>query len=65
MSEAFGDGTDSDADGIDDTGTAFLRRRMLEVGPRIVQGQLNTNQFVVGLEGSLSNGMVYDIYYSD
>ena len=65
LSEAFGDGTDSDADGIDDTGTAFLRRRMLEVGPRIVQGQLNTNQFVVGLEGSLSNGMVYDIYYSD
>ena len=38
LSDAFGDGVDTDNNGIDDTGTMYVRRRMLEVGPRISDG---------------------------
>ena len=65
LSEAFGDGVDSDANGIDDTGTAYLRRRMLEVGPRITDDQINTHQFTIGMDGTLANGMAFDMFYSD
>ena len=65
LSEAFGDGVDTDADGIDDTATAYLRRRMLEVGPRITDDTINTHQFTIGMDGTLANGMNYDVFYSD
>jgi|TARA_B110000908_G_scaffold55069_1_gene67071 outer membrane cobalamin receptor len=65
LSEAFGDGVDTDADGIDDTGTAYVRRRMVEVGSRIADSNYQTHQFTLGVDGTLANGMSYDAFYSD
>ena len=33
LSDGIGSGIDTDGDGIDDTGSALVRRRLLEVGP--------------------------------
>ena len=38
---------------------------MLEVGPRITDDQINTHQFTIGMDGTLNNGMSYDMFYSD
>ncbi len=65
LSEAFGDGVDSDSDGIDDTGTAFVRRRLLEVGPRIADSLFNTFQFVAGVKGDINDNWDYDVYMSE
>ena len=65
LSEAFGDGVDADGNGVDDTGTAYVRRRMVEVGPRIADSNYQTHQFTIGVDGTLANGMSYDAYYSD
>ena len=65
LSEAFGDGVDADGNGVDDTGTAYVRRRMVEVGPRIADSNYQTHQFTLGVDGTLANGMTYDAFYSD
>ncbi len=62
LSNAFGDGVDTDGDGIDDTGTAFLRRRMLEVGPRVSDDAFTSYQIQVGLRGDLTDSWSYDAY---
>ncbi|MDJ0908864.1 MAG: TonB-dependent receptor [Woeseiaceae bacterium] len=62
LSDAFGDGVDTDADGIDDTGTMFVRRRMLEVGPRIVDASFTSFQMQAGLRGDLTDSWSYDAY---
>lgn len=65
LSDAFGDGVDTDADGIDDTATAFLRRRMLEVGPRISDDQFSAVQFTAGIRGDLGSNFQYDVAYQE
>ena len=62
LSDAFGSGTDTDGDGIDDTGTAFLRRRLLEVGPRIAESDFSSFQIQVGVEGDINDDWSFDIY---
>jgi len=65
LSEAFGDGVDTDEDGIDDTGTAFLRRRMLEVGPRISDDQFVAFQVLGGIRGAINENFDYDVSYQE
>jgi len=65
LSDAFGSGVDTDGDGIDDTGTAFLRRRLLEVGPRIGNDNRNTFQAILGMEGMINDQFDYDVFYSE
>ncbi len=56
LSDAFGDGVDSGGvAGIDDTGTAFIRRRLLEVGPRVVDSDFTSYQLQGGVRGSVNN----------
>ena len=62
LSDAFGDGVDTDADGIDDTATAFVRRRMLEVGPRIADSTFSSFQIQLGVRGDLTDSWSYDAY---
>lgn len=60
--QAFGDGVDSDGDGIDDTATALVRRRMLEVGPRIVDSTFNSFQVMGGVRGDITENWSFDGY---
>lgn len=62
MSGWFGDGVDTDNDGIDDTATAFVRRRLLEVGPRVADSTFNSYQIQVGVRGELSDTWDFDAY---
>jgi outer membrane receptor protein involved in Fe transport len=65
LSDALGDGVDTDGDGIDDTATAFLRRRLEEVGPRVSNDSFNSFQFLVGLRGAIGDSSwTYDVNYS-
>lgn len=60
--QVFGDGVDTDADGIDDTGTAFVRRRLLEVGPRIADSTFTSFQVQGGIKGDITDSWGYDAY---
>lgn len=62
ISDAIGDGVDTDGDLIDDTATALVRRRLLEVGPRIVNSNFSTYQVQAGLKGDISDSWSYDAY---
>jgi outer membrane receptor protein involved in Fe transport len=53
ISDGIGDGVDTDGDGIDDTATALVRRRLEEVGPRINDSSSASFQ--------LQTGVTYDI----
>lgn len=64
LSDAIGEGVDTDGDGIDDTGRALLRRRLLEVGPRFVNNQNTSYQFKYGIRGDIGDSnWRYDAYY--
>ena len=63
LSDAFGDGVDTDGDGVDDTGTMFVRRRMLEVGPRIADSTFTSFQLLGGIKGDISESWSFDGYY--
>jgi outer membrane receptor protein involved in Fe transport len=63
LSDAFGSGVDTDGDGIDDTGTAFVRRRMLEVGPRIADSTFMSFQVQGGLRGEITENWDFDGYF--
>ena len=66
LSTAFGDGVDTDADGIDDTGTAFVRRRLLEVGPRRSDDLFTSFQMKAGLRGDIGeSSWSYDAYIQE
>ena len=56
---------DTDGDGIADTGSALLRRRLREVGPRFNSDSRNTFQLVVGTKGEFIGGFDYDLSYSE
>jgi len=62
LSDAFGDGTDTDGNLIDDTGTAFVRRRLLEVGPRIADSTFTSFQVQGGIRGEISESWGFDAY---
>ena len=65
LSDALGDGVDTDGDGIDDTASGLLRRRLVEVGPRENSDTRNTFQLVTGLKGEIVGSWDYDISYSE
>ena len=53
--DALGSGVDSDGDGIDDTATAFVRRRLVEVGPRISDDKYTNFQLCSGIRGDIDD----------
>ena len=66
ISDAIGDGIDTDGDGIDDTASFLLRRRLVEVGPRFNNDTRNTFQLVTGVRGDLwIDNWGYDVSYSE
>ena len=65
LSDALGDGVDTDGDGIDDTATAFLRRRLVEVGPRQGNDNRQTFQLIGGLRGAINDSMNYEVFFSE
>ncbi|MFK8029703.1 MAG: TonB-dependent receptor [Gammaproteobacteria bacterium] len=62
LSDAFGDGVDTDGDGIDDTATAFVRRRLEEVGTRNVDDNRSSFQVQAGIRGNITDTWGYDAY---
>jgi len=54
---------DTDGDGIADTATASLRRRMLETGPRFSDDRFDSFQVQAGVRGEISESWEYDAYY--
>jgi len=66
LSDAFGDGVDTDGDGIDDTASAFVRRRLEEVGPRISDDLYTGFQIKGGIRGEIPNTTwTYDAYIQE
>ena len=66
LSDAFGDGVDTDGDGIDDTASAFVRRRLEEVGPRISDDLYTGFQIKGGVRGEIPNTTwTYDAYIQE
>jgi len=64
LSNGIGEGVDSNGNGIDDTGSALLRRRLEEVGPRVAQSDFTSYTAVFGLRGDVGDtGWSYDAYY--
>jgi outer membrane receptor protein involved in Fe transport len=63
LSDAFGDGVDTSGNGIDDTGTMFVRRRMLEVGERRDEGTFTSFSLLGGIKGDISESWSFDGYY--
>ncbi len=51
LSDAIGEGVDTDGDGIDDTGRALLRRRLEEVGPRRSEDRFESWSLQAGFRG--------------
>ena len=65
ISDAIGDGIDTDGDGIADTATSLLRRRMQEVGFRRNETSFTSYQFLTGIRGAVGDSdWYYDAYYS-
>ena len=65
ISGTLGDGVDTDGDGIDDTATGFLRRRLVEVGPRQTQDINDAFQITLGARGDLNDTWNYDVYVQE
>ena len=64
ISDAFGQGVDTDGDGIDDQGRAYLRRRLLEVGPRQVEDDSQMYSMLAGIRGAIGDSVwMYDGYF--
>ena len=66
ISDSLGSGVDTDGDGIDDefTAGAFgIRRRLLEVGPRIANNDFNTFQLKLGAEYELTDNFTADVNF--
>lgn len=63
LSDAFGDGVDTDNNGIDDTGSMYVRRRMLEVGPRRDDGTFTSFSLLGGIRGDITESWSFDGYY--
>ena len=54
---------ESDGDGIDDEASIFVRRRLLEVGPRTSNNRFQSWQFQLGVRGDIGeSSWSYDAY---
>ena len=53
---------DPDLNGIGATGSAFVRRRLLEVGERVSDDTFNAWQLKTGLKGEFNENLRYDAY---
>jgi len=60
--DAAGNIIDANANGIADTATAFVRRRLLEVGPRVSDDTFNAFQLTTGIKGDFNENFGYDAY---
>ena len=56
---------DTDGDGIADTASALVRRRLVEVGPRVGNDNRQTFQLVGGLRGDITDNVGYEVFYSE
>jgi len=56
---------DTDGDGIADTATALVRRRLLEVGPRQTEDINDAFQITLGARGDLNDTWSYDVYLQE
>ena len=66
LSDAIGDDVDTDGDGIADTASALVRRRLVEVGPRIAQSDFMSAQITFGVRGEIgASDWNYDVYLSE
>lgn len=68
ISDGAGTGVDTDGDGIDDEFTqgAFgIRRRLVEVGPRIAENEFTTFQINLGAEYEMSDTWTFDVNLSE
>lgn len=63
ISDAVGDGVDTNGNGIDDTATVQIRRRQLETGPRQSLDSRFMFQFEAGVRGELFGNWTYDASY--
>ncbi|VEL96149.1 TonB-dependent receptor-like protein [Alteromonas sp. 76-1] len=64
ISDGIGLGVDTDGDGIDDEGSALLRRRLEEVGNRRSEDSFTSYQLQAGLRGFFGDSSWgYDVYY--
>lgn len=50
--------------GLQDGEKVTYRRRLLETGPRIFEHNVDTVRIVLGLEGELDNGYMWDVSYN-
>ena len=53
---------DTDGDGIADEMTGFFRRRLVEVGPRIVNNTFQSYQIMGGIRGEITDNWDFDGY---
>lgn len=64
ISDAIGQGVDTDGDGIDDEARALVRRRLEENGPRRSVDAFNSFQLQAGVRGAIGeSSWTYDAYY--
>jgi iron complex outermembrane receptor protein len=65
LSDALGNGVDTDGDGIADEATGgLLRRRLEEIGPRRSLDAYTNYQFSVGARGNIADSdWFYDVFY--
>ena len=62
LSDAVGDGVDTDGNGIDDTGTSFIGRRLVEVANRRSEDSFTSFQIQGGIKGDITSSWNYDAY---
>lgn len=68
ISDSVGSGVDTDGDGIDDQftlGGFGIRRRLLEVGPRIADNEFTSFQFTGGVTYDFNDTWSLDMYFSE
>jgi len=65
ISAGIGDGVDTDGDGIDDTASVLLRRRLVEVGPRQTKDDNQAYQVTAGVRGAINDTWDYDVYFQE
>ncbi|XOV77889.1 MAG: TonB-dependent receptor domain-containing protein [Aestuariibacter sp.] len=64
LTPILGDGVDTDGDGIDDTGTGFIGRRMEEVGVRRAISTFTSFSLLTGIRGAIGDSnWTYDVFY--
>lgn len=64
LTPILGNGVDTDGDGIDDTATGFIGRRMEEVGARRSIDTFQSFSLLTGIRGAIGDSnWTYDAYY--